>query len=123
MSGFATPYTWATSDSITAARLNAMQTNILESGRRSHFHAIVGTGSAIATSASETYPDPGGVVAFDSLTLSKDASIASYKVTVSAAGIWVISAGIRWPATAAATGSSQRACKLYVNGAASSVRG
>lgn len=61
-------------------------------------------------------------IALDTISISKNTSLSSNAVVVSQAGIWLISAVVRWPSTADASAGSKRAVKLYVNDVATAAR-
>ncbi len=114
------PYTWSVGEVPTAAKLNEqLKDNMVDVGQP-------GLGQAILTSdvtwdhvASEAYAFR---VALNSLTLSKNTSLSGNKITVSQAGIWLVSATLTWKATASASATSYRAAKIYVNDTASDAR-
>lgn len=116
---WSTPVAWTLGDSITAAKMNAMQDNITYLGSPPQGMLTITTSSAISSNASETYPDPGGVIALDTLSMSSSTTRSTYRLVAGEAGTWLVSAQVTWPATASATGSSLRSCVLYVNGSPS----
>ena len=116
------PYTWSVGEVPAAAKLNEqLKDNMVDVGQPGIVFATMGSSMSFGSAGSETYPTSARFT-FSSLPLAKNVSVSGSKLTVAVAGIWEWSAGIGWPGTASATGTSVRAIKLYVNDSATSAR-
>lgn len=114
------PRTWSTGDLITAGLLNdEVRDNLIDVGSPPIGVAVMSGTQVWNSVGAEAYATR---IALDSLPISKDTTLVSNAIVVGVAGIWQVSASVRWPSTAAASASSVRAAKLYVNNAASAAR-
>ena len=114
------PYTWSVGEIPTAAKLNEqLKDNMVDVGQPGIGHAVLPSDVTWDSVASEAYSFR---VTLSSLTLSKNTSLSGNKITVSQAGIWLVSATLTWKATANASATSLRGAKIYVNDSASDAR-
>lgn len=117
--GWTTPTTRHVGDTLDPAVWNEqVRDNFVDVGQPPVGLAI-NTVTNVGHSASESYSTLG---LSTSMTYSKNTSISSNAMVLSAGGLWLISACVVWDATAAASLGSLRAIKLYVNGSPSAGR-
>lgn len=115
------PRTWSTGDTWDAADVNEqLRDNLIDVGSPPIGQAVISGTQPWGHEASETYTFR---IEFNSLPIAKDCTLVSHQIVAGVAGIWEVSALIRYPATASATGSSLRGGKIYVNNVASAARG
>ena len=113
---WSTPRTWATGDLLTTARANQeIRDNLIDVGSPGIAKVTMGSSQSLGHSASEVY----NAVNFNTLIHTKNTSISGGNtLVVGVAGIWEVSAQVRFPATASASATSARAIKLFANGVA-----